>query len=156
MLDCIGMNVNRINIGLPKGAFKGYDSISRFIIDTVAPFTTLVPNAYIHLTNVLIDYFKQFRVWRLLTTDDSPFQSLCYQSWHFYLFPDITFQFQDANCFTLKPEAAFYIEEDRFCLAMSSSQETELSILGAHSQRNHVIIHDIEKRQLSFYPKDCS
>ncbi|KAF5198363.1 Aspartyl protease family protein [Thalictrum thalictroides] len=124
MLDCIGMSVNGIDIGLPNGVFKDYDSTSRFIIDIGAPQTALEPNAYIHLTNVLIDYFKQFRVRRLLTTGDSPFQSLCYQSWKFYLFPDITFHFQDAN-FTLKPEAAFDIGEDSFCLAMSSSEKIE-------------------------------
>ncbi|PIA38843.1 hypothetical protein AQUCO_02700204v1 [Aquilegia coerulea] len=150
LLNCIGISVNGNYIRLSKDAFTSLTT--KFFIDTGAPLTTLVPDVYIRLTNVLKDYFKQFKLMRK-TYNNSPYQNLCYffQPDDFDSFPDITFHFQGAN-YTLQTQGAFNIEEDLFCLGIQSGKGLTLNMFGAKSQANHCFIHDINKQELTFYP----
>ncbi|PIA41692.1 hypothetical protein AQUCO_02200251v1 [Aquilegia coerulea] len=153
-LDCSGISVDGVDIGLPPNTFK-YDPVTDkggMVIDTGAPVTGIFPSAYKYLEDALNNYFAKFSLkpW----TGARLYSPYCYvKPPNFYQFPTITFHLQGAH-FILEPDNGFRIEEDHFCLAIAPLN-ADISIIGAFAQTNHVVRYDTINKKLSWYRESC-
>ncbi|KAK6141326.1 hypothetical protein DH2020_024924 [Rehmannia glutinosa] len=162
-LQGISINKTKLNISPEVFAFKN-DDRSGCMIDSGLPYSRIITPAFDKLKLELEKYFSRFKGLKKIKGNLG--LELCYQRSKpegFNNLPDITFHLQGSQAdFVLKAAAAFEVVgrslpirfHEYFCLAMI--RENEVSVIGAHQQTNHRIIHDTKNKQLLFYPEDCS
>ncbi|KAK6141316.1 hypothetical protein DH2020_024952 [Rehmannia glutinosa] len=162
-LQGISLDKTRLNIGPDVFAFKS-NNRSGCMIDTGNPYSRIIAPAFDILKLELEKYFSRLKGLKKIKGDLG--LELCYErskAEGFKNLPDITFHLQGSQAdFVLKAESAFEVVSrfrligfrEYFCLAMI--RDKEMSIIGAHQQTNHRIIHDTKNKQLVFYPEDCS
>uniref|UniRef100_A0A7N0U3L0 Peptidase A1 domain-containing protein n=1 Tax=Kalanchoe fedtschenkoi TaxID=63787 RepID=A0A7N0U3L0_KALFE len=162
LLD-ISISSHKLNI--PSRFFaKGGPDTGGCIFDTGAAITRLSRPAYQILKQALMQHLseadgslkKQGRKYEydLCYRRSPPFKGFTH-------LPSITFHFQGGADFVVQPQQAFFVESkdahsEYVCLAMIPSDEERMSCIGVQTQANHILVFDLQAKQLHFGPQNCS
>ncbi|XP_042479818.1 aspartic proteinase nepenthesin-1-like [Macadamia integrifolia] len=129
------------------------------IIDTGAPYSSLLPNAYAMVRNGFIQYFAQFGMQPYgngSRPSDLPRFDLCFpRTPPGFRFPTMTFHFRGADL-VVQPTSVFVVGANFICVALKSSDKK--TMLGAYQQTQHEFSFDLEignRGTLFFAPNNC-
>ncbi|GER26496.1 eukaryotic aspartyl protease family protein [Striga asiatica] len=148
----ISIGRTRLKIDPRVFAFKIGTITSGCITDVGTTYSRIIRPAFEILKKELEKYFSRFKDSKKIKRDIG--LDLCYErskAKGFKDLPEITFHLQGKADFVLKPKAAFVVVSEArefFCLAMVS--DYEMSVIGAHQQTNHRIIHDVYEQETGF------
>ncbi|PON69500.1 Aspartic peptidase [Trema orientale] len=150
-ITLIDISVNGKRLHLNPSLFRG-----KFAIDSGAPYTALLKDAYTIVRNEMVEYFQRRYSWRPLK-DTGTYYDLCYNKFYRsgnYSLPTMSFQLDGATLF-LKPENLFEEFSFGFCLIMLPIGNAGPGLLGAFQQSNFRFLYDVKALTLSFAPQNC-
>lgn len=121
------------------------------IIDIVSLMTTIPSSLYQWL-----DYTLRYEMNLVIVPDPTQNQNLCFTTAEAWSFPIITLQFKNADIVLNSSNYFVQTGQSIFCLAIRSSMNNDVGILGNLAQRNLLVGYDLESKTVSFKPSDCS
>ncbi|XP_042499725.1 aspartic proteinase nepenthesin-1-like [Macadamia integrifolia] len=134
---------------------RGFFRFGGCVIDSGAPMTSLVPNAYAIVRNALIRYFAQFGIQPYNSGNRPsgvPEFDLCFHKVPpGFRFPTMTFHFKGADLI-VQPTGVFVVGANYICVALRSD---DITMLGAYQQTQHKFSYDLELGALFFAPENC-
>ncbi|PON69503.1 Aspartic peptidase [Trema orientale] len=148
----VDISVNGKRLRLNPALFRG-----KFVVDSGAPYSVLVKDAYTAVRNEMVEYFRSRYSWSPLKQGEVLPYDLCYNKFYIrgnYTLPSLTFQFDEASLL-LKPENLFEQFRTGFCLIMFPISDPGPNILGAFQQANHRFLYDVKASTLSFVSENC-
>uniref|UniRef100_A0A7N0VCU6 Peptidase A1 domain-containing protein n=1 Tax=Kalanchoe fedtschenkoi TaxID=63787 RepID=A0A7N0VCU6_KALFE len=162
-LQDISINGRRLNIPSAYFARTGPNK-GGCIIDTGTSFTFISRPAYHILKQQMMQH---------LATADSSLQigrsrrhlDLCYRRnppfKGYNHLPTVTLHFAGGANLVLQRDIAFIVWESNrgreiVCMGISTTEEDDVSVIGAQSQANHVFIFNLPARVLYFGPRNCA
>ncbi|KAL4612543.1 hypothetical protein ACB092_08G207900 [Castanea dentata] len=151
----ITMNGNLLPIN-PRDLQLREDSSGGFIIDSGAIVTYLVPNAYSVVRNEVLRYLEEAYDWNPMENTGQPFD-LCYrvQPTENQKFPSLGITFVGAHLELGSHRVFNSIEDNIYCMFITSSAVLDVNILGAAQQQDYRFLFDVGAGLMQFVPEKC-
>ncbi|XP_026430836.1 aspartic proteinase nepenthesin-1-like [Papaver somniferum] len=161
-LTLLDISLDAVSAEFNKHAFEiRKDGTGGTIIDSAAPFTTMVMPHYERVRQLFVDYFHQLGIDPIAAAPHALLDTCWVIPADFNDYPTMTFHFQDADFVILKESGIFSYFEDHnlLCLGIVGLEEDDASyhvVLGAMQQSNKRIMYDLADEALFFKEEECN
>lgn len=157
-LSLVAISLDDILLPITKTTFEiKKDGSGGVILDTGTTLTYLVQEAYQVLKQEFITRTRLHVVFFPYTTDlDLCFQTPTGRNASSFNYPKLKLHFE-GNVVLELPKDNYLTEDKRartMCLTIMPSNG--MSLLGSQLQQNFVVLHDLEKQTVSFFPSQCA
>ncbi|XP_050127347.1 aspartic proteinase nepenthesin-1-like [Malus sylvestris] len=128
------------------------------VVDTGAPYSLIVDEAFQILRQAVVDYFYNMYQWQPIPKTARDDFDLCYDFHTVFTAPSVMLHFEGGDMEVHKPSLFTVVEKkSELCMTILSlgTSENLPSIVGAVQQVNYKFLFDVGARMLHFAEEDC-